>query len=181
MFMRSAGAFRFQLADLISHEYAALLARKHSEKRWGTDGKRHAAAVAALADQAKAETILDYGCGEQTLAAAMAPRKVLGFDPGMVGRDGMPKPCDVLACTDVLEHVEPEKLGNVLAHMHAICLKAAFLVISTRPAREVLPDGRNAHLIVRDAEWWTDQILAAGFTIERAELREKEAAFWLTR
>jgi hypothetical protein len=31
-------------------------------------------------------------------------------------------------------------------------------VIATRPAKKHLPDGRNAHLIVQDSDWWLGQL-----------------------
>jgi hypothetical protein len=30
------------------------------------------------------------------------------------------------------------------------------LRIDTKPARKVLPDGRNAHLIIKDIDWWAE-------------------------
>jgi len=52
-----------------------------------------------------------------------------------------------------LEHVEPDRLGNVLDHIRRLSGKGCYIVIATRPAAAILPDGRNAHLIVKDADW----------------------------
>lgn len=182
MFMRSAGAYRYRLDDLISPSYREQLVRMHARGKWGGDGAKHVKRLRAMVEGWKAETVLDYGCGEGALAEPMKPQRVSGFDPGIPGKEGMPKPCDVVACCDVLEHVEPEKLTDVLAHLKSVTLKAAYVVIATRPAKAILPDQRNAHLIVRDWAWWAQKLELAGFTIDRTEHDEgREARFWLSR
>lgn len=183
MFMRSAGAYRYQLDDLISPAYQRLLMQKHGHGKWGGDGAKHVTNATAYADLLQAETILDYGCGEMRFAEAMKPRRVSGFDPGVPGKTGMPKPCDLVVCTDVLEHVELDKLNNVLGHMRSVCLKGAYVVIATRPAKAVLPDGRNAHLIVKPADWWIKGMMTAGWNeIFSQEIDEgKEVRLWLKK
>jgi hypothetical protein len=114
--------------------------------------------VRELISQVAAVTVLDYGCGRGELAKVLSPQRVSEYDPGIAGKDGMPKPCDLVVCTDVLEHIEPDRLGNVLDHLTVLAGKALYLVIATRPAQAVLPDGRNAHLIVRDAAFWLDKL-----------------------
>lgn len=180
LFMRHAGGYRYVLGDLISPQYREMLLKKHARGKWGRDGAKHADAVVAYADELQAETILDYGCGEMALAEALkGRRRVSGFDPGIPGREGMPKPCDLTVCTDVLEHVELEKLNDVFGHIHSITGKGAYIVIATRPAKALLPDGRNAHLIVKPAEWWLKGLDRIGFDVSRREIEEgKEVRIW---
>jgi hypothetical protein len=102
--------------------------------------------------------VLDYGCGRGSLAEALKPHRCQQYDPGIPGRDVLPKPSDVVVCTDVLEHVEPDKLESVLDHLARLTARAAYIVIATRPANAVLPDGRNAHLIVETPEWWLERL-----------------------
>ena len=59
---------------------------------------------------------------------------------------------------DVLEHIEPEFLNQVLGHINLLSTKYVWLRIDTKPARKRLSDGRNAHLILEDQTWWTEQI-----------------------
>ncbi len=169
MFMRHAGAYRHQPEDLASSAYRAQLVRMRQGRRWGGDGAKHAAPVLAWAEKLQAESILDYGCGEQALAEALKPRRVMGYDAGIIERAGLPKPADLVVCTDVLEHVEPDKLDAVLDHIRRLASKGAYLVIATRPAKAILPDGRNAHLIVEPAEWWIDKLSGLNWTLERAD------------
>jgi hypothetical protein len=117
--------------------------------------------------------ILDYGCGKGTLRPAikaLAPSlRVLEYDPGVPGKEHVPtRRPDLLAALDVMEHIEPDRLEAVLAHMAAIGPKAVYLMISLTPAIKTLPDGRNAHLIIEPAEWWTAR-LECHFRTIRAE------------
>jgi cyclopropane fatty-acyl-phospholipid synthase-like methyltransferase len=83
------------------------------------------------------------------------PREQMaGYDPGIPDRAALPEPADFVVSTDVLEHVEPEKLDGVLKHIRELTKRQAYLNIHTGPANAKLPDGRNAHLIQQPAEWW---------------------------
>lgn len=183
MYLRHAGAYRYRLDDLISPEYRALLLQKHASGKWGADDGREADAVNTFADEVGAETILSYGCGEMKLADALkGRRRVTGYDPGIPGRDGMPKPADLVVSFDALEHVEEDKLDAVLGHLWRIAGKAAYLVIATRPANAILPDNRNAHLVIRPAKWWIDRLSAVGWNILRTEIEgEKQVRLWLLK
>lgn len=184
MFMRGAGAYRYSPDDLCSPTYKVQLQAMHARQKWGGDGAKHAWDVESFMRQIEPATTLDYGCGLGYLTAAFAPLgiRVQGYDPGIVGREGTPKLCDLVVCTDVLEHVEPAKLDNVLDHMFRVCLKAAYVVISTRPAKAVLPDGRNAHISLHDADWWRLKLAGVGWRFLRDEARgEREYAAWLTK
>ena len=59
-----------------------------------------------------------------------------------------------MTCTDVLEHIEPECLEHVLDDLQRLTRKVAFLNIATRPAKKILADGRNAHLIQQQLPFW---------------------------
>jgi FkbM family methyltransferase len=146
---------------LITAQYAQLNAQLHADRPdYGTSGRRWAPVVAALADAAKANEILDYGCGKQTLAAALVGRRVLSYDPAIPALSRSPEPADVVVCTDVLEHVEPNCIEEVLDDLCRVTSKAALITVATRPAVKTLADGRNAHLTVQPFSWWRDHFLA---------------------
>jgi hypothetical protein len=59
----------------------------------------------------------------------------------------------------VLEHIEPECLDTVLDHIAKLTEKLAILVIATGPSKKLMADGRSAHLIVENADWWRTRLL----------------------
>lgn len=186
MFMRHAGAYRYTRDDFISPAYRKQLEQRHGGKPWGADGAKHAGAAAAFYRELGGATLLDYGCGEGRLKLALSaidnPIRVQEYDPGMDGKAGLPKPCDLVVSTDVLEHVEPDKLDAVLDHIFRISGMGAYLVIATRPANAILPDGRNAHLIVKPAAWWLEQIKKSAWTIANVQEREgRDVTLWLRK
>jgi hypothetical protein len=175
MFMRHAGAYRYALDDVVSPAYRMQLVALHNQQRWGADGGKHTAAVRALWQKFQPKTVLDYGCGENRLAESLKEEfRISGYDPGIPTRASMPKPCDMLICTDVLEHVEPAKLDAVLDHIWRVTGQVGYLVISTKLANAVLPDGRNAHLSVHAPEWWMEKLRTIGWSILEHSMSGKD-------
>jgi hypothetical protein len=148
-------------SPLITGEYARLNAALHaSNPRYGASSARWADRLRALVAQLGSSDVLDYGCGKQCLQGAVPELALKHYDPGIAGLDGPPEPADIVFCTDVLEHVEPELLDNVLDHLAALTRKLGFFTIATRPAVKVLADGRNAHLIQQPLAWWMKRLEA---------------------
>ncbi len=129
---------------------------------YGAGGHRWAGRVVDILNRIEGESILDYGCGKGTLAKAIG--SIREYDPAIEGKTEA-APSDLVVCTDVLEHIEPALLDNVLQHLSSVTLKRLFFNIATCPAKKSLPDGRNAHLLVRPGFWWKDR-LQKHFTIE---------------
>jgi hypothetical protein len=140
--------------NLITPEYASLLRQCHEDPRWGTSAHMWTDKVRDLA-RIYGPTILDYGCGKGVLRESLF--NVTNYDPATF--PDRPEPHDLVVCLDVLEHVEFELLPNVLDDLRKLTKQALFVVIATQPAKKVLPDGRNAHLIVENGDWWRDQLL----------------------
>lgn len=159
---------------LISQEYReaqmALHAGPKGYEGYGGKGDRWASTVAGIAEQYDCSSVLDYGCGQGSLAKALngSGLSVREYDPAIPGKDGHPVFADLVVCTDVLEHIEPDKLDQVLKHLRILARKAVFLVVSTRPALLTLPDGRNAHLTVESSAWWEARVTGAGLTKQAA-------------
>jgi len=126
---------------------------------WGSSAPRWLPDVEAWAKHLGAADILDYGCGKGHLAMRVS-LPCREYDPGIPGKDGPPEPADMVACLDVLEHVEPECLNDVLADIERLSKKGALLAIALYPSGTIMPDGRNSHLIVEEPEWWLVKIAA---------------------
>lgn len=147
---------------LISDQYRAENARQHTETQgYGERGYKHLEDVMHVLRREQCESVLDYGCGKGTLAKharRVCEVPFAGYDPSMPEFAALPQPADLLVCTDVLEHIEPLCLQDVLAHMHSLCNKVFYFQIATRPAKRVLSDGRNAHLLVQPPYFWFDTL-----------------------
>lgn len=154
--------------DLITPAYLETQRVLHaSPQGYGGKGKKWAATVRALAMANGCGSMLDYGCGQGSLAVALEGSGLAcrDYDPAIPGKDGRPSFADLVVCTDVLEHVERDSLSAVLAHIRALARKAVLLVVALDPSNKTLTDGRNAHLILESADWWAAQVSHAGFGI----------------
>lgn len=186
-FMPHAGAYAVDRSALISQAYVEQNKALHARPEgYGGSGIKSAGTVAEFAARVRPQWILDYGCGKGTLKTGMVKAGYQGsiheYDPAIKGKDMLPKPADLVVCTDVLEHIEPEKLAAVLDHIFGLAKKAIFLVIATRKANKTLPDGRNAHLIIQDAPWWLEKLDRKGWKLDRVEAKPgHDLKVWLVR
>ena len=127
----------------------------------------------------KPSSLLDYGCGKGHVLADLRDKYkdtlCEGYDPAVKMFSGLPnKTYDCVFSNDVLEHIEPEYVSEVLQHISSLADKYIWLRIDTKPARKTLPDGRNAHITLESPDWWTDQIYTyVGGTVEYSELTSK--------
>jgi hypothetical protein len=64
----------------------------------------------------------------------------------------------MVACIDVLEHIEPLCLKAVLDHLKALTEGLIFLTVHTGHAVKTLSDGRNAHLTQKPLTWWLPKL-----------------------
>jgi hypothetical protein len=145
------------MGGLISPEYLELQRQLHAKGNYGTSSGRWIYTISSLAAKYECRDILDYGCGEGNLKKSLG-EKVREYDPCQSGKDADPEPADLVVCTDVLEHIEPDYLDRVLTHLSSKVRKAFFFTIALYPARKKLADGRNAHLIVESADWWRERL-----------------------
>ena len=164
---------------LISEAYRQLNRDLHDAGSYGRKGDKWADHVRDLIERFQPTSILDYGCGQGALGRALG-QPIKEYDPAIPGKDGAPDPADLVVCTDVLEHVEPEHLEDVLRHLESLTRVCLFAVISTRPAQKFLADGRNAHLIVEDWAFW-EQRLSREFAVEKVESTHKDVAVLLLK
>lgn len=157
-------AVGYHKPETISTDYRELNKQLHqSNIAYGVGGGKHADIVQKLLKSTESQSVLDYGCGKGYLAKAL-PFPIWEYDPAIPGKDENPKAADLVVCTDVLEHIEPDKLLSVLADLQRVTKKVGYFTIHTGPAQKTLPDGRNTHLIQQKRQWWKNR-LKAFFTI----------------
>lgn len=115
-------------------------------------------------DEYSVKTLIDYGCGK----AAKLPHHIKhhrpevdaqGYDPFVPGFDVIQLDSyDMLTSDDVLEHFEYEHIDDGIRHVNSLFTKVAWISVACSPAKKVLADGRNAHLIVEGPEWWKEKL-----------------------
>lgn len=157
--------------DLISDEYKKILQYEHETTVWGINAGWSAEKLHEWLMSNSATEVLDYGCGQSSFLKNIPVKgyyNVFEYDPGILGKDMTPEPRDYTICIDVLEHVEPKLLYNVLEDLRRVTRKGGYFTIAMYPARRILKDGRNAHLIVEDSFWWINK-LREHFIIVKSE------------
>ena len=154
----------FNKPELISTDFRELNTRLHKEKlEYGVAGGKYADTIIRLVQILKKKvengipSVLDYGCGKGYLAKAL-PFPIWEYDPAIPGKDESPHAADLVVCTDVLEHIEPEKLLFVLDDLLRCTKQVGFFAIHTGPAHKTYADGRNTHLIQQGQDWWENKL-----------------------
>jgi hypothetical protein len=166
---------------LITEEYREMQRKLHENPNYGVASVTYAPLVADVIRQLGASELLDYGAGKGRLGKTLCeqvktPLNIQHYDPAVPLWSKSPEPCRLVACIDVLEHIEPDLLDNVLDDLQRVTLGFGVFTIHTQAAVKVLPDGRNAHLIQQPPSWWLPKL------IERFELvafNRMPMGFWV--
>ena len=150
--------FAFSRVEIMSSKHKELTERLHHDNlAYGIGGGRHAEIVEKIVEASKLRSVLDYGCGKGYLAKSLS-FPIWEYDPAIPGKDESPRPADLVVCTDVLEHIERDRLLFVFDDLRRCLRKVGFFVIDTKPAQKFLADGRNTHLIQEGKEWWEKKL-----------------------
>lgn len=147
---------------LISSGYRKLQTQLHTDPNYGVASIAAAPMVSRICNQYEIQELLDYGCGKSRLSQNLDvdhDMRVQLYDPAIEEWAEDPEPSEMVACIDVLEHIEPDLLENVLDDLKRCTVRVGLFSVSTEPAMKTLADGRNAHLIVKPASWWLPKIL----------------------
>lgn len=146
---------------VISDEYRALQQDLHRRTNYGVASLQFGKLIKSLLEKFGAQSVSDYGAGRKNLLVALEREGVSTdyrpYDPAFP-EYGEPTEGDLVCCIDVLEHIEPDLLDNVLDDLQRITVKHGFFTVHTGPAMKILADGRNAHIIQQPREWWLPQL-----------------------
>lgn len=173
---------------LITDSYRDQNKQLHSDRPdYGSYGSKWAETIWSLCHRYEISSVVDYGSGKCSLHKSLLQDEQkyrfkyhfcckehqwltawVNYDPAVPELDSPPPASDLVVCSDVLEHIEPECLEEVLDDIKRASRKAVFLVIATRPAKKTLPDGRNAHLIQRPIAWWLGHLMKR-FTVRHLD------------
>lgn len=149
---------------LISDEYRRLQEELHGDPLYGVASVKYAPLVAEHIRNNNIKEVLDYGAGKGRLRDELDwlvpwELEVRRYDPGVPHWAAPAAPARFVACIDVLEHVEPGLLPNVLDDLRRVTAETGLFTVHTGPAGKMLADGRNAHLIQEPARWWLPQLM----------------------
>jgi hypothetical protein len=146
---------------VISEDYRRMQQLLHQNPNYGSVSISFAPTVKKLLEEFQATSLSDYGAGKQNLWKELQRLGVeldyRPYDPAFP-EYGEPRPADMVCCIDVLEHIEPDYLDNVLEDLGSITVRYGFFSIHTGPAMKHLSDGRNAHLIQKPSSWWLPRL-----------------------
>jgi len=164
----------------ISEDYRILQQELHKNPTYGVASISYAPFVKQLLEGTKAKSLSDYGAGKQNLLKALQQLGVNGidyrpYDPAFP-EYGKPQSADLVCCLDVLEHIEPGYVGEVLLDLRSITTRFGFFSIATSPAAKFLSDGRNAHLIQKPSSWWLPRLCEH---FEIIQLGRDPHGFWV--
>lgn len=169
------------MGTLISEEYRKMQEELHRNPHYGVASVQYAPIVAQVLEQVRPEELLDYGAGKgrlgETLRTLMpnAP-KIRHYDPARPEWSAVPEPAPFVACIDVLEHIEPDLIDNVLDDLQRVTLGHGVFTVHTGPAVKLLSDGRNAHLIQQPPAWWLPKFVDR---FELAMFQRMPQGFWI--
>lgn len=136
----------------------------HENPDYGVASIGYAPLVAQVIEAFGVTEMLDYGAGKGRLGVALRehlprPLTIHHYDPAVTKWSAPPAPCGFVACIDVLEHIEPALLDNVMNDLQRVTSGVGLFTVHTEAAIKVLPDGRNAHLIQQPPRWWLPRIM----------------------
>ncbi len=169
------------MSTLITEEYRQMQATLHENPNYGVASVQYAPTVADILKQIGPTELLDYGAGKgrlgETLQTLMLnPPQIRHYEPSRPEWSATPQPAPFVTCIDVLEHIEPELLDNVLDDLQRVTLDRGFFTVHTGPAIKILPDGRNAHLIQEPASWWLPKFMSR---FELKVFQSMPQGFWI--
>ena len=152
-----------QTRETISDAYVDEQKLLHRNPRYGVASLSYAPLVRSLLKLTGSRSLSDYGAGKCNLKRALGLTKhgrvaYYPYDPAYP-EYGPPRPADLVACIDVLEHVEPDLLDALLDDLSSLARKLVLLTVHTGAAKKSLSDGRNAHLIQQPPSWWIERFV----------------------
>jgi hypothetical protein len=167
----------------ITEDYRKMQQKLHENPHYGVASISFAPLVAKVIEAYKVKSLSDYGAGKQNLKKALISNGVTlqeyhPYDPAFP-EYGVPSTADLVCCIDVLEHIEPDLIDNVIAELAEIVTKIGFISIHMGPAGKVLEDGRNAHLIQKPTSWWLEKFINHFEIIQLSMHQIMGHGFWM--
>jgi hypothetical protein len=168
-------------APLISEDYRRMQQELHKNPNYGVASVGYAPIVAQVMEAVGAAEYLDYGAGKGRLGQTLRQHTqqqltIHHYDPAIPEWCAPPQPCRFVACIDVLEHIEPHLIDNVLDDLKRVTIGVGVFTVHTGAAVKLLADGRNAHLIQQPPAWWLPKFMSR---FELVQFSRMPQGFWV--
>jgi hypothetical protein len=130
--------------------------------------------IKRLIERTGAETVLDYGSGKgqqydpnrikvqgegewDGVLDYWGVEEVVCFDPAYPPYSTPPGgQFDGVVSTDMLEHCPEDDIPWIVEEMFSFARRFVFATVACYPARKRLPSGENAHITLKDPQWWRE-------------------------
>ncbi|MGB0203375.1 MAG: methyltransferase domain-containing protein [Acholeplasmataceae bacterium] len=118
-----------------------------------------------LMKKTNSKTLLDYGCGQgkQYFEKKFHEKNNIPlptlYDPAVEAFSNLPSESfDGIITTDVFEHIPKEVIPMTLEYIFSHAKKFVYIKLATNHAKNLLPNGENAHCTVETYDWWKNKI-----------------------
>lgn len=123
--------------------------------------------IKEVIDRVNPVNVLDFGCGKgwqytrQNVHEYWGIPKPTLYDPYVAKYNKMPgyrnNYFDLVLCVDVMEHILPNEVDNVL---HSVFFLGNFVYfhIDTKPAIKTFSCGTNFHTSLHEEDWWINKL-----------------------
>lgn len=167
----------------ITEKYREMQQNLHKNKDYGIASISFAPIVAKIIQSFNVNSLSDYGAGKKNLKKALDLKGInldsyFPYDPAFP-EYGEPSSADLVCCIDVLEHIEPELIDNVILDLVRIVTHIGFISIHMGPAAKFLEDGRNAHLIQKPTSWWLAKFINHFEILQLSSHQIMGNGFWM--
>lgn len=135
----------------------AKLLHQNPTKWTGTSLRKYIPEINQLIKKHNIKSILDYGCGK----AEHHPLEWNAdkYDPAVPQYSNKPfKKYDLVISTDVIEHIPIDYVPMIIKDIFSYSNHLVFITTCCREAKEILPNGLNAHATVQTEQWWKEQL-----------------------
>jgi hypothetical protein len=130
-----------------------------TNKNYGNTGKYYCSFINEyLVHYPNIKNVLDFGCGKSTLSQCL-DFHIDEYDPAISGKEQISKSkYDLIITTDVLEHLYEDEIPLICQEFLSLQPYKMLHFICTIKAKQILPDGSNAHKTIQNGEWWKTHI-----------------------
>jgi len=148
----------------ISKEYRKQIEEYHAKKSWGGAVRGREQELNMYMKMTNSSSILDYGSGSgdykrHTHWTWEDPGYTIHeYEPGKPELAGDPPVCDASICIDVMEHIETDKVDNVIKHIYDKTNHWTYQNIALGAANGAFPNHVNLHLTIKPADWWMEKL-----------------------